>query len=132
MTMYAFGVSTVLAQDTFRVVCSGFASNADNPSQKMGISIDFFDQRSGTARKYTLSSIYQLKLWQGTITGSGGNYKGTVVLKNGSRRLFSGTFDLANGAQGYTMSLDGKLSEDPGNSPPFTASASLPCVNLTP
>jgi hypothetical protein len=47
-----------------RAVCSGFAQNANDPSKKMAVSIDFFDQRSGAnARKYTLSSIYQLKLW---------------------------------------------------------------------
>ena len=133
MTMNALGVSAVLAQDSFRAVCSGFVENTNNPSKKMGISVDFFDQRFGSgSRKYTLSSVYQLKLWQGMIIGSGDNYKGTVVLKNGWRRFFSGKFNLTNGAQGYAMSLDGRLSQDPGISPPFVAIATLPCVHLTP
>lgn len=133
MTIFGLDVSATLAQDSFRAVCSGFAKNVNNPSQKMGISIDFFDQRfAGGSRKYTLSSIYQLKLWQGTVISSGDDYKGTVILKNRSRWLFSGKFSLANGAQGYSISLDGKLSQDPGREPPFSATGSLPCVNLTP
>jgi hypothetical protein len=131
--IYALGVNAGLAQDSFRAVCSGFAKKVDDPSEKMGISIDFFDQRSGSAsRKYTLSSIYQLKLWQGAVISSTGDSKGAVTLKNRSRLFFSGKFNLANGPEGYSMSLDGKLSQDPGRTSPFAATATLPCVNLTP
>jgi len=34
MTMNALGASAVLAQDSFRAVCSGFVENTNNPSKK--------------------------------------------------------------------------------------------------
>jgi hypothetical protein len=131
--MNVLRASIVLAQDSFRAVCSGFVRNTSNPSETMEISIDFLDQRyRGVSRKYTLSSIYQLRLWQGAVVGSGDDYKGTITLRHGSRRLFFGKFDLANGPHGYSMSLDGRLSKDPGAMPAFLAMGTLPCVNLTP
>jgi hypothetical protein len=120
---------TATAADSFRAVCSGF-----DELQKVGISIDFLDNRYGAAkRKYTVSSIYQGALFQGVIIDSSGNgYKGQITLKHSSQRYFVGSFSLeTDTSQKYSMHLDGKLNQDPSKNVLLPVKATLPCVDLS-
>jgi hypothetical protein len=136
----AFGLcvsSAVFARDSARIVCSGIAEFDDKGSlSKIGVSIDFFDMRAegGNARKYTLSSIYQSKLFQGSMIDRGSEFgQGKIALKNGQKELYVGSFKLERGQdEHYTMSLDGKINEDPASSKTlYPIKAKLPCVDLS-
>jgi hypothetical protein len=131
-----FGAPSANAADSFRAVCSGFAELQDGgATAKMGVSIDFVDVRSGSSnRKYTVSSIYQGQLFQGTIIDRSGNgYQGKITLRNSSRHFFVGSFKLdADQSQTYNMVIDGKLNQDPSSGNGLLpAKATLPCVNLS-
>jgi hypothetical protein len=129
-------VSTAaFARDSSRYVCSGFADLGSPADDKMGISIDFYDSRApgGNGRKFVLSSIYQGKLFQGSLINKDENDQGKVALKNGRRQLFVGSFKIDKAQDdSYTMSLDGKINNDPGSSKTLQpAKAKLPCVDLS-
>lgn len=131
-----FGMHPANAADSFRAVCSGFAELQDGgATARMGVSIDFVDVRSGGSnRKYTVSSIYQGRLFQGTIIDhSGSGYQGKITLRNSSRRFFVGSFKLdADRSQTYNMVIDGKLNQDPsGGNGLLPGKATLPCVDLS-
>ena len=124
------------AADSFWAVCSGFAELQDGGvTTKMGVSIDFLDVRSGGSnRKYTVSSIYQGRLLQGTIiNSSGAGYQGNITLRSSSQKFFIGRFKLdADQNQTYNMVIDGKLNQDPSSSNVLlTGKATLPRVNLS-
>jgi hypothetical protein len=136
----AFGLcisGTAFARDSSRYVCSGFAELGGDSADKMGVSIDFYDSRApgGSGRKYVLSAIYQGKLFQAAVLDKGeGEYaQGKITLKNPRSKLFVGSFKLEKGQdESYTMSLDGKINEDPGSSKELRpAKAKLPCVDLS-
>jgi hypothetical protein len=138
-TVLAVGLclsSAAFARDSSRFVCSGFAELGADSSDKMGISIDFFDSRAGggNGRKYVLSSIYQGNLFQGTIIDKSEEFaRGKVALKHSRSELFVGNFKLEKQQDDtYTMSLDGKINNDPGSSKTlYPAKAKLPCVDLS-
>jgi hypothetical protein len=126
-----------LARDSARFVCSGIAEFDDKGvSDKIGISIDFFDARAegGNSRKYTLSSIYQSKLFQGTMIDRSADFgQGKISLKNARSELFVGSFKLEKAQDdSYTMVLDGKINNDPTSSKTlYPLKARLPCVDLS-
>jgi hypothetical protein len=133
----AFGLcvaSAAFARDSSRYVCSGFAELGGDSADKMGISIDFYDSRApgGSGRKFVLSSIYQGKLFQAAILDKAED-RGQIALKNSQRKLFVGSFKLEKAQdESYTMSLDGKINDDPGSSKTLQpAKAKLPCVDLS-
>lgn len=133
-----FQCDSALARDSSRYVCSGVAQmGGDGGTSQIGISIDFFDSRAdnGNARKYVLSSIYQGKLFQGTVIDRSDKFgQGTVTLKNGRSRLYAGSFKLEQqqGSDNYVMSIDGKITDDPtGDAKLYPVKVSLPCVDLS-
>src|ERR1700674_1927484 len=114
----AFGLcisSAAFARDSARIVCSGIAEFGNQGDLgKIGVSIDFFDQRAkdGQNRKYTLSTVYQHKLFQGSMIDKGEQWgQGKITLKNARSELFVGGFKLETGQKdSYTMVLDGKIN----------------------
>jgi hypothetical protein len=136
----AFGLcvsSTAYAKDSAHIVCSGIAAfdYKGNP-EKIGVFIYFLDVRAegGNARKYTLSSIRQSKLFQGSmIDRSAESFQGNVVLKNAQSEFYVGSFKLERGQDdNYTMSLDGKINDDPtARKTLYPIRAKLPCVDLS-
>ena len=128
---------TAFARDSSRYVCSAVADyRAEGVDSKIGVSIDFFDSRAegGSARKYVLSSIYQGKLFQGSVIDRGETFgQGSIAMKNGQSQLFVGTFKLEQQKDdSYVMAIDGKINDDPAyNKKLFPIKARLPCVNLS-
>src|SRR5215470_1125833 len=129
--------SAAFSADSLRLVCSGPAEIRDEGfTRKFGLSIDFFDVRArdGTSRKYILSSIYQQKLFQGSLINNSDEFgEGTITLTNSRSRFYTGSFKLEKEkAESYSMLLDGKINNDPltGNKL-LPAKAKLPCVNLS-
>jgi hypothetical protein len=126
-----------LARDSSRYVCSGVAAFRDDGADtQIGISIDFFDSRAenGSARKYVLSSIYQGKLFQGSMIDRSDKFgEGSISLKNGQSELFAGKFKLEpQPDDSYVMSIDGKINDDPADGKKqYPITAKLPCVNLS-
>jgi len=126
-----------LARDSSRYVCSGVvAFRAEGADTQIGISIDFFDSRAenGSARKYVLSSIYQGKLFQGSMIDRSDNFgQGSISLKNGKSELFAGKFKLEPQQDDrYVMAIDGKINDDPADGKnQFPITAKLPCLNLS-
>jgi hypothetical protein len=132
----AFGARSANAADSFRAVCSGFAElQSGGATAKMGVSIDFVDVRFGSSNgRYTVSSIYQGRLFQGSIIDrSGSGYQGKITLRNSSRQFFVGSFKLdADQSQTYNMVIDGKLNQDPSSGNVLLpGKATMPCVNLS-
>jgi len=136
----AFGLcvcGAAFSRDSSRIVCSGVAEFVSSGSlEKIGISIDFLDVRAprGIGREYILSSIYQGKLFQGSIIDKSDNYgQGRIILKNAQVEFFVGTFKLEIGQNNaYTMELDGKINDDPrGGKTLYLIKAKLPCVDLS-
>jgi hypothetical protein len=130
--------ATALARDSSRYVCSAVAEFSDQggASSQIGVSIDFYDSRApgGDGRKYVLSSIYQSKLFQGSMIDKSDTFgEGSISLKNGRSEFFVGKFKLeAQKDDSYVMAIDGKINEDPGSSNKlFPIRAKLPCVNLS-
>ena len=125
--------TTVLARDSSRFVCSGFAGlEIDGQSVKAAISIDFSDSRdvTGKRRKYVLSSIYQNRMFQGVTFSPGDSYLGTISLLRGRRTYYVGTFDLDR--KQLVMTLEGTINVDLEGRPAFhAAKAKLPCVDLS-
>jgi len=125
------------SRDSSRIVCSGVAEFvSDGSPEKIGISIDLLDVRArgGIAREYILSSIYQSKLFQGSIIDKSDNYgQRRIVLKNAQVEFFVGTFKLEIGQDNaYTMELDGKINDNPaGGKTLYPIKAKLPCVDLS-
>jgi hypothetical protein len=126
-----------LAKDSAQIVCSGIASfdYRGNP-EKIGIFIYFLDVRAegGKARKYTLFSIRQSKLFQGSVIDrSVDSFQGKIALRNVQREFYVGSFKLERGQDdNYTMSLDGKINDDPaGRKTLYPIKAKLPCVDLS-
>jgi hypothetical protein len=98
--------------------------------------IYFLDVRfeGGKARKYTLFSIRQTKLFQGSVIDrSGDSFQGKIVLKNVQGEFYVGSFKLERGQDdNYTMSLDGKINDDPARRKTlYPIKAKLPCVDLS-
>jgi hypothetical protein len=136
----AFGLcvcNAAFSRDSSRIVCSGVAEFISGGSaEKVGISIDFLDVRArgGIGREYILSSIYQSKLFQGSIIDRSDNYgQGRIILKNAQSEFFIGRFKLEMGPNDtYTMELDGKINDDPaGGKTLYPMKAKLPCVDLS-
>jgi hypothetical protein len=132
------GTTAALARDSSRYVCSAVAEFRDgDANSKIGISIDFYDSRAprGDGRKYVLSSIYQSKLFQGSMIDRSDKFgEGSVALKNGRTQLYAGSFKLEqkSGGDSYVMSLDGKISDDPTDrGKAYPVKATLPCVDLS-
>jgi hypothetical protein len=131
------GTTAALARDSSRYVCSAVAEFRDgDANSKIGISIDFYDSRAprGDGRKYVLSSIYQSKLFQGSMIDRSDNFgEGSISLKNGSSEFFVGKFKLEQQKDdSYVMAIDGGINEDPGSSRKlFPIKARLPCVDLS-
>jgi hypothetical protein len=129
--------STVSARDSARYVCSAIVElRVEGGSRQIGISIDFFDGRaeSGDARKYTLSSIYQGKLFQGTVIDRSDKFgQGRIALKNGRSELYVGSFKLEKQrSDSYAMSLDGMINDDPARGKMlYSIKTRLPCVDLS-
>jgi hypothetical protein len=125
------------ARDSARYVCSAVASfRAEGADTQIGISIDFFDSRAegGNARKYVLSSIYQGKLFQGSMIDRSDKFgEGSVSLKSGKSELYVGKFKLeAENDNNYAMAIDGKINDDPNSGKKlYPITAKLPCVNLS-
>jgi hypothetical protein len=123
-------------RDSSRFVCSGVAEfTRGGTSEKIGISIDFLDvrARSGIGRKYILSSVYQTKLFQGSIIDVSDKYgQGEISLKNARFEFFIGRFELEMGQnEAFTMGLDGKINDNPmGSKTLYPMKAKLPCVDL--
>src|ERR1700730_16642006 len=112
--------NATFAKDSARIVCSGIAEFGNQGDlRKIGISIDFFDQRAknGQDREYTLSTVYQHKLFQGSMIDKGERWgQGRINLKNTRTELFVGNFRLeAEQKDSYTMVLDGKINDDPAS-----------------
>jgi hypothetical protein len=129
--------SASFARDSSRIVCSGIAEYG-NPGNldKIGVSIDFFDRRArnGSDREYTLSSIYQRKLFQGSMIDKSDQFgQGTINLTNVRSQFYVGSFTLEQGqGDNYTMILDGKINDDPsGGNILSPIKARLPCVDLS-
>jgi hypothetical protein len=128
---------TAQARDSARYVCSAVAEySADGGTSRIGVSIDFFDSRAegGSARQYVLSSVYQSKLFQGTMIDRGDNYgQGSITMKNGASQFYVGTFKLEQQKDGsYVMVLDGKINDDPADAKVlYPIKARLPCVDLS-
>jgi hypothetical protein len=125
------------ARDSAHYVCSAIGEFRDGEATtQIGISIDFFDQRAenGNARKYVLSSVYQGKLFQGSMIDRSDKFgQGSVTLKNGRSQFYAGSFKLEqqNGGGSYAMSLDGKITDDPNSRKSYPVKATLPCVDLS-
>jgi hypothetical protein len=128
---------TAFARDSSRYVCSAVAElKGDGATWRIGISIDFFDSRaeSGDARKYVLSSIYQGKLFQGSMIDRSDKFgQGSVFLKNGRSLLFAGSFKLEQQKDdSWVMAIDGKLNDDPAaGTKTYPVKAKLPCMDLS-
>lgn len=128
---------TAFARDSSRYVCSAVADfRADGADSQIGISIDFFDSRAegGSARRYVLSSIYQGKLFQGSMIDRSENFgQGSISLKNGQSELFVGKFKLEpQKDDSYVMAINGRINEDPAAGRKlYPIKAKLPCVNLS-
>jgi hypothetical protein len=128
---------TAYARDSARHVCSAVAElKIEGGSEKLGISIDFFDVRAenGNARKYVLSSVYQSKLFQGFTIDRGVNWgQGKIAMKTGNSQFYVGGFKLEQQSDdSYTMVLDGMINIDPSASKKlYRVKAKLPCVNLS-
>ena len=136
----AFGLcvsSAAYAKDSAHIVCSGIAAfDYKGAPEKIGVFIYFLDVRAegGNARKYTLSSIRQSKLFQGSmIDRSTESFQGRIVLKNAQSKFYVGSFKLERGQNdNYTMLLDGKINDDPtGRKTLYPIRAKLPCVDLS-
>jgi hypothetical protein len=136
----AFGLcvpATALARDSSRYVCTAVAEFSDQgASSQIGVSIDFYDSRApgGDGRRYVLSSIYQSKLFQGSMIDRSDKFgEGSISLKNGRAEFFVGKFRLEpQKDDSYVMAIDGKINEDPGSSNKlYPIKAKLPCVNLS-
>jgi hypothetical protein len=129
--------ATAFARDSSRYVCSAVASFRDGGADtQIGISIDFYDSRAegGNARKYVLSSIYQGKLFQGSVIDRSDKFgEGSVSLKNGKSELYVGKFKLETQKDdNYVMAIDGKINDDPNSGKKlYPITAKLPCVNLS-
>jgi hypothetical protein len=113
-----FLCDAAFSRDSSRIIFSGVAEFVNSGSyEKIGISIDLLDVRArgGIAREYIISSIYQNKLFQGSIIDKSDNYrKGKIILKNSQVRFFVATFKLEMGQNNdYTMELDGKINDNP-------------------
>jgi hypothetical protein len=132
-----FVLGNALARDSSRYVCSAVATFQDEGSDsQIGISIDFYDSRAegGSARKYVLSSIYQGKLFQGSVIDRSEKFgEGSISLRNGQTELFVGKFKLEPQKDDtYVMAIDGRLNEDPAYSSKLhPIKARLPCVDLS-
>src|ERR1700674_415367 len=117
----AFGLcisSAAFARDSARIVCSGIAEFGNQGNlDKIGVSIDFLDvrARNGSDREYTLSSIYQRKLFQGSMINKSDKWgRGKIVLKNAGSQFYIGSFKFERGRDdNYSMILDGKINDDP-------------------
>jgi hypothetical protein len=129
--------NATFAKDSARIVCSGIAEFGNQGDlRKIGISIDFFDRRAknGQDREYTLSTVYQHKLFQGSIIDKGEQWgQGKINLTNSRSELFVGNFKLEAGPNdSYTMVLEGKINDDPASGKPlYPIKAKLPCVDLS-
>lgn len=128
---------TAFARDSSRYVCSAVAAyQVEGADSQIGVSIDFFDSRAegGSARKYVLSSIYQGKLFQGSVIDRGETFgQGSITLKNGQSELFVGKFKLEQQKDdSYVMAIEGKINDDPAAGKKlYPIKAKLPCVNLS-
>ena len=102
---------------------------------KIGVSMDFLERRAGSGgnREITLSSIYQGKLFQGSMINTSDEFQGRIVMKNGASQFYAGGFNLMSGQDGkYTMILDGKINDDPsGGNTLAPIKARLSCVDLS-
>ena len=128
--------ATALARDSSRYVCSAVAAFSEDANWKIGVSIDFYNSRApGTdGRRYVLSSVYQSKLFQGSMIDKSDKFgEGSISLKNGNREFFVGKFKLEQQKDdSYVMAIDGKINEDPGSSKKLDPiKAKLPCVDLS-
>jgi hypothetical protein len=130
--------TAALARDSSRYVCSAVAEFRDgDANSKIGVSIDFYDSRDpggSDGRKYVLSSIYQSKLFQGSMIDKSDKFgEGAITLRNGRSELFVGKFKLEQQKDdSYVMAIDGRINEDPGSSRKlFPIKAKLPCVDLS-
>ncbi|HLH89690.1 MAG TPA: hypothetical protein VKX28_14650 [Xanthobacteraceae bacterium] len=130
--------AAALARDSTRQVCSAIAEFRDgDATTKIAVSIDFYDSRDpggSDGRKYVLSSIYQGKLFQGSMIDKSDKFgEGTITLKNGRSELYAGKFKLEQQKDdSYVMALDGRINEDPTASRKlYPIKAKLPCVNLS-
>ena len=125
------------ARDSAHYVCSAIVSYGEGDNvDKMGLSIRFDDRRaeSGSGREYTLSAVYQIKLFQGIVIDRSDNFgQGKITLKNGSYEYFAGSFKLVQGKNDtYSMVLDGRINDDPFQSKRTAKiKATLPCVDLS-
>ncbi len=128
---------TAQARDSARYVCSAVTEiTVEGAPEKLGVSIDFFDSRAenGNARKYVLSTVYQGKLFQGSVIDRGEVFgTGTIAMKNGQTQFYVGKFKLEQQQDdSYTMVLDGKVNDDPAAGKKlYPIKAKLPCVDLS-
>jgi hypothetical protein len=128
--------SAAFARDSSRIVCSGIAEyGATGNLDKIGVSMDFLERRAGSGgnREIILSSIYQGKLFQGSMINTSDEFQGRIVMKNGASQFYAGGFKLMPGQDGkYTMILDGKINDDPsGGNTLAPIKARLSCVDLS-
>src|ERR1700722_4172066 len=124
------------ARGSSRLVCSGIAEyGAAGNLDKIGVSMDFLERRAGSGgnREIILSSIYQSKLFQGSMINTSDEFQGRIVMKNGASQFYVGSFKLAPGQDGkYTMILDGRINDDPsGGNTLAPIKARLSCVDLS-
>ncbi len=129
--------SAAFARDSSRIVCSGIAEyGSPGNLDKIGISIDFLEMRApnGSDREIVLSSIYQRKLFQGSMINKSDEFgRAKIDLRNAGSQFYVGSFKLKSGQDdSYAMILDGKINDDPsGGNVLSPIKAKLACVDLS-
>ncbi len=123
------------ARDHVELVCAAVASPADG-GEKMPVFIHFYEHRAsdGESREETLSNIYQGRLFQGKhVNKVEYSTDAAIVLKDGKRVRFRGTYTLVGASDKYTLKLRGQLTDDPSARKVTyrEVAVDLPCVNLS-
>ena len=128
--------NVAFARDHLELVCSAVASPADG-GEKMPVFIHFFESRAsdGESRNEVLSNIYQGRLFQGKHLNKSEPYStdAPIVLKDGKRVRFRGTYTLVGPPDAYTMKIKGQLTDDPSARKVTyrEVAVDLPCVDLS-
>lgn len=136
LALVAGSSNVAFARDHLELVCAGLASPADG-GEKMPVFIQFFESRArdGESRDETLSNIYQGHLFQGKRVNKTGSSStnAALVLKEGKRVRFRGTYTLAGSGGSYTLTLRGQLTDDPSARKVTyrEVAVDLPCVDLS-
>jgi hypothetical protein len=136
VVLVAGSSNVAFARDHLELVCSAVASPADGGEQ-MPVFIHFFESRAsdGESRDEVLSNIYQGRLFQGKRVNKSEPYStnAPIVLKDGKRVRFRGTYTLGGPPDAHVMRLKGQLTDDPSARKVTyrEVTVDLPCVDLS-